>query len=103
MSYLEDQTTSESTSLPSGQPYEILAHKKAKRYIDRSIGRAKWQEIQDLLRTSPKWDGHISHLKAELHCNHKWKGGRHRILYKVLDKEREVRVFKAGSRQSVYD
>lgn len=90
--------------LPAPHSYKIEIHKQVKKFLKKHQELAKaWEEdIKLHLTVSPKQGDSIGHMKAKLHCNHRWATPQYRVLYTVFDECRVIRVFRAGNRGDVY-
>ena len=85
------------------EAYAVRRHRSVLRYFRRHSNLSdNWEYISQALSISPKRGGNISHLKGRLHCNYRWRQGRYRLLYEVIDERRLVHVFDANTRGDVY-
>ena len=90
----------ESESQPN---YEIAMHREVRKFLrNHSDLNAKWSEIEEAIRQSPRLGQHIDHLKGDWHCSYRWDAGSYRIKYDVDDKEMEIFFYDANNRGDVY-
>jgi len=89
-----------------GQEYTVEQHRRVRRFVSRhSDLRDRWQEIESKLASNPRGhqgDDTIVHLKANLHCNYRWREGTYRFLFEVDDETKTVLVFDVESRGQIY-
>lgn len=86
------------------QLYDVALHPEVEKYFENHQDlAARWPLIKHLLVRSPTRGSKIVHLKARKWlCNYRWKQGRYRLFYEVIEDEGVIHVFEAGPRRDIY-
>ena len=83
--------------------YVVRIHRNVRRFFRRHDDLDDdWKHIRYALSISPKRGVNISHLKGRYHCNYRWRQGRYRLVYEVMDEARLVHVYDANTRGDAY-
>ena len=90
--------------MTSSQPgYQVEVHRTVRRFLRNHRELAdNWDDIRLHLARFPRRGGRVNHLKARWHCDYRWRQGRYRLLYEIIDAENIVHIYHANTRGDVY-
>ena len=83
--------------------YRVLIDQRAARQLE-SLPKSRAQRIDQViagLAVSPRPPG-VKRLRGQVKEGWRVRVGRYRLLYRIDDEAREVRIFEVGHRREVY-